>query len=340
MRKYSERLGRLSHEQLQAALDRFELGQLLDVQPTTAGLFGQNLILSAKSGEWVFRGGPHWPWQFDKEKVYADRLHDGTAAPVPWPYLVERSEEIFGWSYALMARLPGATPTAMWDGLSKSECCAVGRAIGAGLAESHRLKTRQVGEYDPGGGGILAEPSFSDWVLRTMSDLRTEGLCIPGALEDEDLALLDDLLATHRNALDEPFEPCFVHYDFKEGNVLIERPASGFRLSGIFDLMTWAYGDGEQDLSRMSASLAARDRDVALHFIAAYREQLPFRPGYAGRFRIYMLMDRLIIWIYGRKNGVWFSEDDRFRKFAREPLSLDSLLDENVPDSTTLSSIH
>jgi len=58
----SKRLGQLSRDQLQAALDKHNLGEFINVQPITAGLFGQNAFLTSKSGEWVLRGAPHWPW--------------------------------------------------------------------------------------------------------------------------------------------------------------------------------------------------------------------------------------------------------------------------------------
>jgi hypothetical protein len=41
-----------------------------------------------------------------------------------------------------------------------------------------------------------------------------------------------------------------------------------------------------------------------------------------------MLMDRLILWEYGRRNRVWFSDDASFRDFAERSMSLDSLLGE------------
>jgi hypothetical protein len=70
----SERLGPLTRAQLQAALDWFDLGRLIDVRATTSGLFGQNVFLTAESGEWVLRGAPHWPWQFAKERFYVASL--------------------------------------------------------------------------------------------------------------------------------------------------------------------------------------------------------------------------------------------------------------------------
>ena len=49
-REYSQRLGVLTAEQLQAALDRFDLGGLIDARPAPGGLFGQNVLLTSTKG--------------------------------------------------------------------------------------------------------------------------------------------------------------------------------------------------------------------------------------------------------------------------------------------------
>ncbi len=64
MREYSKHLGRLRDDQLQAALDRFELGKLVSANPVRLGNFGQNLFLTSTAGEWVLRGNPLSPEQF------------------------------------------------------------------------------------------------------------------------------------------------------------------------------------------------------------------------------------------------------------------------------------
>ena len=328
MEPLSERLGSPTRAQLQAALDRFDLGRLVDVRPTTAGLFGQNAFLTSDSGEWVFRGGPHWPWQFAKERFFCERLNQSTSAPVPWPYQVEESEELFGWSYALMPRLPGTRPPRLGDALSLEDGCAIADVLGDGLAELHCLSAPEPGEYDPEKRAIRPETPFRDWAIRSLLDWQAKVSTIAGALDDADLELIRNVVDDARDALGEPFEPCFVHYDYHEGNVLVENGEGGWRLSGVFDLMTCAFGDGEQDLSRLVASLASPEQQPARRFIAAYRARRPFRPGFLERFRFYMLMDRLVLWEYGRRNELWFPKQARFRDFARGYLALDSLLDD------------
>ncbi len=49
-RWYSQRLGMLSTQQLQTALDRFQLGRLIHAEPVPLGNFGQNVFLTSCTG--------------------------------------------------------------------------------------------------------------------------------------------------------------------------------------------------------------------------------------------------------------------------------------------------
>lgn len=324
------RLGSLSRSQLQSALDNFDLGNLVGVEQATEGLFGQNLILDIdRAGgreQWIFRGAPHWPYQFSKERYFVEIVHRMTRAPVPWPYHVERDEGLFGWSYAVMPRLDGSPPSHIASELKRGDWHGVASSIGVGLAEMHGASVAASGEYDPEGDGITCETSFEVWWMRSLEGYRARCLEIPDALDKDDVAYIDELFADHCKALAVPFQPSVVHHDFKEGNIHVRRTAGGWELSGIFDWMTAASGDAEQDLSRMTADLSRYGEDVARSFLEAYRQARPLRGGARDRFRLYMLLDRLWIWEYARRNKVWFDEKVRFRDYARASVDLSGLL--------------
>src|SRR3990172_3660230 len=95
----SERLGVIHWSQLQSALDTFDLGHLIEVERANDGLFGQNLLLEVNGSrgreQWVFRGAPHWPYQFSRERYFVEIVQRMTQAPVPWPFHVERNESLF-----------------------------------------------------------------------------------------------------------------------------------------------------------------------------------------------------------------------------------------------------
>lgn len=63
------------------------------------------MYFTSTGGEFVLRGVLHYDWQLPAERFFARALHERTMAPVPWPYLVDPAEDIFGWSYALMPRM-------------------------------------------------------------------------------------------------------------------------------------------------------------------------------------------------------------------------------------------
>ncbi len=326
----SERLGVLHLDQLQSALDTFDLGHLIDVRRAKGGLFGQNLLLevggSGGREHWVFRGAPHWPYQFSRERHFVEIVQRMTQAPVPWPFHVEREESLFGWSYALMPRLGGESPSAVRPNVDEVEWCVIARQVGLGLSEMHGASAEKSGEYDPDHDAIAEESSFKDWWMRSVESYRSRCLAIPDALDQKDTAYIDGLLAEHSHALSVPFQPCVVHHDFKEGNIHVRRTAEGWEFCGIFDWMTAALGDAEQDLSRMAAGFGASGPDAARAFLDGYRESRLLRDGARDRFRLYMLLDRLWIWEYARRNQVWFPKEMRFRRFARASIDLDQFL--------------
>ncbi len=135
-RKYSERLGRISDEQFQATLHRFDLGTFLYAEVIPFGSFGQNVFITSTKGDFVLRGDPHFPWQFPTEQFYVQQLHEHTQVPVPWPYLIDYQHDIFGWSYVIMPRMDGLSleDPQVRSQLGKEELYAIARAIGENLA--------------------------------------------------------------------------------------------------------------------------------------------------------------------------------------------------------------
>src|SRR5262245_30035801 len=140
-REYSKRLGTISDEQLQSALDYSNLGTFLHAEPIPFGLFGQNLFVTSSGGEFVLRGVPHYDWQFPTEKYFIEQLHSNTNVPVPYPYLLNPSAEIFGWPFVIMPRMAGlqladAQVTAR---LTMDERRGVAQALAAMLIEIQTL---------------------------------------------------------------------------------------------------------------------------------------------------------------------------------------------------------
>ena len=329
-REYSRRLGVLSDDQFQAALDRFGLGTLVRADLVLFGNFGQNVFLTSTKGEYVLRGVPHYPWQFPKERFFTQLLREHTPVPVPWPYLLDSSSEIFGWSYVIMPRMPGVQlidPDAQ-DALSAEDKRGIARAMGENLAHLHTLTWPYTGEYDLETDTI--QPlgmEYDEWVISRIHHNLQRAVPLSDRTTEADVEWVERLIAQGREALTVPFQPCFVMQDYKEGNAAAERKDGVWHISGVFDYMEAYFGDGEADLSRSVAAYADEDVELARTFVSAYMEQArvcnrSLRSDFAKRFPIYMLLDRLIIWQFAQRHGMWWDANLTLRDWAGSYASL------------------
>lgn len=307
-RVYSARLGVLTRQQFQAALDRFGLGEFIAARPIEAGLFGQNVFVTSTAGEWVLRGAPHYDWQFPTEVFFARLIHERTRVPVPWPYQHDPTTDIFGWDYALMPRMPGIH-VAHAAALSPDDRQELAQALGETLAELHTLEWPYPGRYALAAGDITpldhpwadhVETEIHAWLdrVRAHSDWTTH----------EDVIWVESVLANGRAAVEVPFAPRIALQDYKEDNTTAERNGDRWRISGVFDLMEAVMGDGEISLCRQIAMYLEQQPVLARAFLQAYTVKCPPRPGLIERLRVYLLAERLIVWEYGQRHpelGWW-----------------------------------
>jgi aminoglycoside phosphotransferase (APT) family kinase protein len=314
-RHYSDRLGRLTGEQLQAALDRFDLGRLLAAKPTAAGLFGQNVFLSSTKGEWVLRGAPHFDWQLPKEQFFARFIHQRTDVGAPWPYQIETSTELFGWSFAIMWRLP--TIEIPDEPKPQRE---LARAMGDALARLHEPAFEAPGAYDLALDGIRPRDlGHAEHVQRELlawlERCRTQSKATP----ESDVEWALEFVESHRGALEEPFVPRYVHHDYKMNNVAALPDGGGLHVSGVFDLMEGYVGHPEEDLVRQLGQHATQRRGCMRPFLEGYARRRPFQPGARERLQVYWLFDFAVVWEFGQRNRCWFPPEAHFRQIA-EPL--------------------
>lgn len=330
----SKRLGSLEHSKLQAALDRMQLGKLCAVTPITAGNFGQNVFLSTDQGEYVFRGCPHYPWQFPKERFFARALFQATSVPVPWPYRLDLDTSLFGWPYVIMPRMPGIQLSDNLGSIPGSERAAISAQLGYTLKDLQQLRHDACGEYDP---FIDEVRSFTvdhfNWVSSRLSELlRTAGRTI----SNDDRRWIDSLLAKAREALLDGFQPVFVMQDFKAGNAVAAKDEDGqWHISGVFDFMEPYFADGEIDISRhLYCCLDSDDPDSAVAFISAFAKAGGFRPGAGLRMPIYAFLDRLIIWNFGWRHGrPWWNPELSFRDWVNLSRLQEAFQQSGAPDA-------
>jgi aminoglycoside phosphotransferase (APT) family kinase protein len=337
----SKRLGPLRTEQFDAALARFDLGKFIRAELIPFGLFGQNVFVTSTAGEFVLRGSPHFEWQFLTERYFVDLLHEKTAVPVPSPYLIDESPEIFGWSYVLMPRMPGiqVDDPNVKALLSPADRRQMAHAMGETLATMHQVTSDISGRYDMANRSIkpfdlaheLAYPfpprpedlarsriiSNRERVLGVIRRLLAKSRIVNDHTTDADANWVEEVIASNQHAMRDDFRPSIVMEDFKEGNVVFEQRGGSWRISGLFDLMGAHFGDPEADLSRTSALYFDESPELAHEFVITYLATHSSRPGFGSRFQIFMLLDRMIIWEFvQRHEGGVALKDTTLRAWA------------------------
>lgn len=114
---------------------------------------------------------------------------------------------------------------------------ALWRQFGALARRLHTLRGERWGFPPP----APAHASFSSWFLALVgglaADLAEQGVAVAG------LAEFVGLLRHGRQRLDDIGEPRLVHGDLWLRNLLVERSADGWRLSGLLDAERAFYGD-------------------------------------------------------------------------------------------------
>ncbi len=237
-------------------------------------------------------------------------MHEGTSAPAPWPYLLDETEDIFGWGYALMPRMPGIQigDPEVRRSLDPAARAGIARALGSALAALHRLKLPAVADFDFNTLSMRPDPRpFPERIRDSFEDLLARGHTSAPATPEAELDWCRLVFQEHAAALDVPFAPTIVHHDYKAGNTVASLTGAGWEITGIFDLMECRFSDPEEDFARTMFDYPPRSSgtDLAREFIAAYREAETLRPGFEERFRIYMLRDCLLLWEYGQRTGSW-----------------------------------
>ena len=308
---YSQRLGAIRDDQFAAALARFGLGDFVAAAPTTSGLFGQNVFVTSTRGEFVLRGAPHWVrdrgtpsyrpedrWQFTKEAFFVERLHERTAAPVPWPYRLDAAADIFGWPYALMPRMPGRcfNERDIVKSLDANARRAIATALGGNLAEMQRLTWPFAGDFDT---HTIELAPYPGGPVRFVVDETRESVADAqqnGAMTSDDIAWIDALI---RAAADtEPTRCTYVHCDYKLNNLTVAPDGAGYRVAGLFDLHEARFCDGLLDIVRQACSYLDTERALARTFVDAYAARAPIDRDADARLPLYVVNDRMKFWGY------------------------------------------
>ena len=312
VQEYSKRLGEISDDQLQAALKSLDLGDLVSAEPIPFGLFGQNLFLTSTSGEFVLRGCPHYDWQFPTEEFFVELLHKKTRVPVPYPYRLNSSDEIFGWPFIIMPKMPGLqlADSSVKADLSIDDRRGVARALAATMIEMQTLTWEFCGRYDTETRQVKPmDQEYRSWIVQRIRELTAQAQSHNNNTTDSDIAWVEAIIERTAYACTASYQPCLVHEDYKEPNIVLTRHENGWQVSGVFDFMTAHFGDGEVDLARPVGSYLRELPELADEFVGYYLEHKDVQRGFVERQQLYMLYDSLLIWAFWQGYAGGLPED-------------------------------
>jgi len=305
MKEYSKRLGRISPEQFQAALVRLDLGDFVKAESVSFGLFGQNVFLTSTRGEYVLRGAPHYPWQFPTEQFIVNQLFERTKAPVPYPYLLEATSDIFGWSFIIMPKMPGIQlqDKDIASQLTATERIEIARALAKMLVEAQKLSWEHDGKYDVETKRVIPfGKHYREWVIACIREKVAAAQMYNEHTTKSDIAWIESVIAKAVPVLHLAYEPCVVLADYGEHNSVVMHANEEWFVSGIFDLMTAHFGDGQADLSLQVTTYLNENEALADAFVTEYLRLKPKQPGFVEHQQLYMLDLMLSFWRHWQRN--------------------------------------
>jgi len=314
----TNKVGILTNKQLQEMLDRFNLGKLLSFQETSKGVGKQTMFVSSTSGEFVLKGNPLYEGQFIEERFYIENLSKLTSLPLSLPYIVDTQSDIFGWTYAIMPRLPGRHYNDLKETLNPEEKMNIVELLVECLSELHHWKVESYGEFDPKSYTIRSfNGSYKTWIYNRIRYWLRDAEKY-SVITSRDVNWVEELLLNCEAAFDALDSPTFVMGDFKTDNMLVQKSSEGWRLSGLFDFTNGYFGDGIADLPKIVTMYQDNgDEILAKHFISEYFNRMENKESFKERFRVHMLHQKVLDWGCAKATGnVTWDENLSFSEWA------------------------
>lgn len=293
------KLGTITTEQLQAMLDKFNLGKLISSSRTNQGAMGQTMFITSTEGDFVLKGNPLYPGQLEEEKFFIDQIDLRTTIPVPTPYIIDDSLEIFDWSYCLMPRLEGSHLDAinLKTKLQSKDKRSIATSIASTLNDFHQWKVETFGELDPNTFEISPfAPTYTDWlferILFWLEDAKKYS-----TITSKDFQWVQALLEESQSAFLHCRTPTFVMGDFKPGNFLVQSGENGWQISGVFDFTNSFFADPLSDLIKMLIFYFDHETlEIAQRFVDTYFAETKITKDMKQRIKVHLVHQRVLDW--------------------------------------------
>ncbi|ETT86853.1 aminoglycoside phosphotransferase family protein [Viridibacillus sp. FSL R5-0477] len=312
----SNKLGVITNEQLQQMLNQHNLGKLISSKKTDNGAMGQTMFVHSSKGEFVLKGNPLFPGQFEEEHFFVNNISGISDVPVPTPYFIGATNSYFSWSYAIMPRLKGKhlNDIEVADKLMSEDKIQIAESMANTLLQLHSWKVDVCGEFNPNTKNLSEfKEGFTIWLFNRIrywvEDAKKYSKITLG-----DVNWVENVLQESLDAFDQFDTPTFVMGDFKPGNFLILYEGHEWKISGVFDFTNAYFGDPLADLIKMlTMYIDHNELDVAKHFFKIYMTRTDEKEQIIQRLKVHMLMQRTLDWGCAKAIGaVTWDEDMSF----------------------------
>ncbi|MBK3496368.1 aminoglycoside phosphotransferase family protein [Viridibacillus sp. YIM B01967] len=310
----SNKLGDITNEQLQQMLDQFDFGKLISAERTANGAMGQTMFVHSSKGEYVLKGNPLFPGQFEEEQYFVHNITNRSNVSVPTPYNIEQSKALFGWSYAIMPRLKGKhlNDQVIVENLTKEDRLQIAGVMADTLLQLHSWRVKESGEFDAKTQSLRPfEGNYTNWLYNRIR-FWVEDAKKYSEITPNDIAWIDNVLLQANDSFDKFDIPTFVMGDFKPGNFLLSNRESGWEISGVFDFTNAYFGDPLADLIKiLTIYIDQNELDVANHFLSIYLGDCYEKGHIIQRLKVHMLQQRILDWGCAKAIGAVTWDDQK-----------------------------
>ncbi|MFE6169515.1 phosphotransferase family protein [Viridibacillus arvi] len=295
----SNKLGDITNDQLQQMLNQHNLGELISAIKTENGAMGQTMFVHSSKGEFVLKGNPLFPGQFEEEQYFVNNISKCIDVTVPTPYFIGTTNSFFGWSYAIMPRLKGKhlNDIEVADKLMSEDKKQIAESMANTLKQLHSWRVDVCGEFDPNINSLKEfEEGYTRWLYNRIS-YWLEDAKKYSEITLDDMEWVENVLQQAHVAFDQFNTPTFVMGDFKSGNFLIMHKGGEWKISGIFDFTNAYFGDPLADLIKIMTMYIDHDElDEAKYFLKVYISGIEDKEQIIQRLKVHMLMQRTLDW--------------------------------------------
>jgi aminoglycoside phosphotransferase (APT) family kinase protein len=172
------------------------------------------------------------------------------------------------------------------------------------LVEVQRLTWECAGKYDVEKNRVQPfEKHYREWVIASICEKMTVAQSYNDHTTSSDVEWIKRVIAQVEPVLQLAYTPCVVLGDYGEHNTVVMKTDGEWQVSGVFDLMTAHFGDGQADLSLPVTDYLSKEETLADAFVMEYLRLRPMQPGFVRHQQLYMLDLTLSFWRHWQRNN-------------------------------------